>query len=50
MLSQSEGFLMAGICPSCGEESLMMASIGMIFGVEPFCANKECGNYKEFPQ
>jgi hypothetical protein len=41
---------MAGICPSCGEESLMMASIGMIFGVEPFCANSKCKNYKEFPQ
>lgn len=39
---------MAGICPSCGHESLMFASIGQIFGVEPFCCRHECKDYKEF--
>ena len=38
---------MAGICPSCGKESLMMASIGIIFGVEAFCANIHCPSYEE---
>ena len=28
---------MAEICPKCGNESLMFANIGAIFGIEPFC-------------
>jgi len=41
---------MPGVCPSCRAESLMMANIGMIFGIEPFCVNSKCKDYKEFPE
>jgi len=39
---------MSEICPTCGEDSLMMATIGFIFGVMPWCANEECSDYNKY--
>ena len=36
---------MSEVCPTCGEDSLMMVNIGFIFGVMPWCANKKCRDY-----
>jgi len=36
---------MSEVCSTCGEDSLMMVNIGLIFGVMPWCANKKCPDY-----
>ena len=33
---------MASTCPDCGEDTLVMGNVGFFFGVNPWCANRDC--------